>query len=143
MEEYGKRVNVYRGIWIAYICMFAFTVGAFALLFYTINRYFNHPLEVTINICLGYTGIIGALLTLICFFYAAAPGLLPAVGDRIRETRLLFGKVFCKNGFQWYWQRFVEDGGFLLWSFVPIFIFYACVAAYGITGFCNWYFAGK
>ena len=139
MEQYGKQINVYRGMWIAYICMFAFTAGAFALILYIITRYFDHPFNVSLNISLGYAGTIGALLTLICFFYAAAKDLLAALVDRIRETKELFGGIFNKNGFEWYKTRFIEDGGFVLWSFLPIFIAYVCIAAYGYVGFYNWY----
>ena len=50
MEVNGKRVNPYRGIWIAFIMMFVIPAIAFFLTYYATTNFFDHPFAVNINI---------------------------------------------------------------------------------------------
>ena len=139
MEEYGKQVNVYRGIWLAFVMSFVIPILAFSLVFYTVNRFFDHPLNITIDISLGYAGLCGCLFMLLCLFNNAAGDLWRALGERIRETRELFGGIFNKEGFKWYMQRFLEDGGPLIWIMLLMSLIYAGISAYGFINMYNWY----
>ena len=139
MEENAKHVNPYRGIWFGYLAMVAFPTAIFFLLYCVVDRYFDHPFIINVDIALGFAGAVGALTTLVCWFWGIGPVLFAALGERIRETRELFGGIFNKDGWKWYWSMFVEDGGFILWSFLPITLIFAAISAYGFIEFANWY----
>ncbi len=141
MEEQGRHVNPYHGIWFGYLAMVLFPTAVFILLYYIVDRYYDHPLMVNIHIALGFAGAVGALTTIICWFWGVGPSLFGALADRVRETKELFGGLHDKDGRKWYWTRFVEDGGFILWSFLPITLIFAAISAYGFISFANWYAA--
>ena len=139
MEEYGKQVNVYRGIWVAFVMSFVIPILAFGLVYYAVNRFFNHPTYINVDISLGYAGVAGSLFMLLCLFNNAAGDLWRALADRIRETKELFGGIFNKDGFKWYMQRFLEDGGPLIWILLLMSLIYAGIAVYGFVNMYNWY----
>lgn len=139
MEELGKHVNLYRGFWFAIIILILVPVSFFFIIFAVINHNFDHPFKTTLDISLALSGTAGALFALSCYFNGSTDGLFRAFIDRIVETRELFGKIFCKEGLKWYWSRFVEDGGFIVWGLFLFFLIYAGVAAYGYVGFISWY----
>ncbi len=138
MEQNGKKINIYRGIWIGALVQILVPIAAFFLLYAVIDRYFDHPKMVTIHICLAYTGIIGACFVGLCFFRGIGD-LFAAFLERIRETRELFGGIFNKDGFHWYMHKFLEDGGILIYVQILMILIYAAISVYGFVNFFNWY----
>ena len=141
MEENGKQVNVYRGIWLAFVMSFVIPTLAFLLVFYVVYNFFDHPFYIKIDISLGYAGAVGCLFMLLCLFNNAAGDLWRALADRIRETRYLFGGIFNKNGFKWYMSRFLEDGGPIIWIMFLMAGIYAAISVYGFVSMYNWFIA--
>lgn len=139
MEENGKHVNLYRGIWWAFIGMFTLPGACFGVFFAVIDAFFHHPLYITCDISLAFAGLVGVLFVIICLLAGLADGLFSGIGDRIAETREMFGGVFNKYGFKWYWQRFVDDGGIIFWTAILILLLYAGLSAYGFINFFIWY----
>lgn len=141
MEQNGKQVHLYRGIWFALISIIAVPVGIFFLLFAVINRYFDHPMVIKIDISLGFGGAIGCFYIITLFFAGHADDLLRAIGDRVTETREFYGGIFNKDGLKWYFSKFVEDGGIILWTLVLFALIYAGISVYGFYNFYIWYIA--
>ena len=139
MEENGKHVNLYRGIWLAFLGMFLLPGTCFGVFFAVINGFFHHPLYITFDISLAFAGLVGVLFVIICFLAGLADGLFGGIGDRISETREMFGGIFNKYGFKWYVQRFVDDCGIIFWAGILILLTYAFLSAYGFINFFAWY----
>ena len=139
MEVNGKRVNPYRGIWIAFIMMFVIPAIAFFLTYYATTHFFDHPFEVNINICLSVSGFVGVLFVLISLLSGDVRDIFLAFIDRVQETRVLFDGIFTKEGWKWYWRRFLDDGGIIFWVMILFLLFYAAIGIIGTIGFYNWY----
>ena len=139
MELNGKRVNLYRGMWAAILTMIVVPAIAFAIIFGVIYRFFAHPFNVTLYISLGFGGAVGALFVFSMFFSRVSEGLYDSIGDRIRETKEMFGGIFKKDGFKWYMTRFVEDGGIILIVLAVFTLIYAGISIYGFVQFGSWY----
>ena len=139
MEENGKRINLYRGVWLAVLGVLLLPGVCFGIFFAVINAFFHHPLYITCDISLAFSGLIGVLFVLICFLAGYGDGLFGSIADRISETRMMFGGLFNRYGMRWYWQRFVDDGGILLWGGILFLLGYAALSAYGFIGFFTWY----
>lgn len=139
MEQLGKRVNMYRGIWFAYIAAFLFPAIVFTLFYVIINKFFDHPKIITVYISLAFSGIFGFLYMMITFFHGLADDIFLAFTERVRETRELFGGYFTKLGFKYYSRKFVEDGGIIFWTMLLIMLAFAGISAYGFVKFFEWY----
>lgn len=133
MEAQGKKINIYRGIWISFIAMISFPTGAFFLLYAIIDRYFDYPQIVTINYCLALAGAIGFFFCLICLLTGFIKDLFAALIDRIRETREFYDRIFSKEGLKWYFLRFKEDGGIIIWIFFLITLIFLGISIYGFV----------
>ena len=139
MEENGKRVNPNRGMWAGYLSCVIVPAIFITLIFVVVNRFFDHPFEITLDIALGLGGICGACYIGICCLVGVTDGLVAALFERIRETREMYDSPFEKEAIKWYWTKFYEDGGIILWAMVFFFLLYAAIATYGIVNFVNWY----
>ena len=123
MEELGKHVNPYRGLLICFIVMIAAPVAGFLI----IQRYMD------IYLAIGLSGTIGFCFTVICWICGFLRGLFQALIDRVRETRDFYGGIFNKEGFKWYFTRFFEDGGIIIYLFFLLMLTYVGLAIFGFV----------
>ncbi len=118
MEENGRNVSVYRGIWICFVVMIASPV----IPYFILRQYMD--LNMTIALC----ATIGFCFTNIVWLVGFLNSFFKAFIDRIRETNELFGGFFTKEGFKWYWRRFIDDGAIIVYLFFLVLFAFAAVA---------------
>ena len=132
MEENGKKINLYRGIWIAFTAMFVLPILTFILFYFILNIF---------SLALALSSLIGFLFGVSCWIAGFTKDLFAAFKDRVRETHELFDGIFTKDGFKWYFGRFIEDGGIVLWLFFLIIIAFGVVSAISFIDVYNTYLA--
>lgn len=138
MEHYGKKERPYRGMIIPYIVMLCVPVIVYFLCYNVMKGSYMTDEKALVYSSLFFSGLVGIFFGLLCFGRGLNHDFFSKFVDRVKETHELFG-LFTKDGFKYYFDCFIRDGGPLFYIFVLVELIYVFICLFGLFNFLDWY----
>ena len=138
MEHYGKEKKLYHGIVIPFILIVLVPIVLFILFRFVITQFVYYEDMIANYMAMTFTGIVTFLIYLYFIFWGFIHDLFIAMIDRIKDVFEFFD-FGSKEAFDWYFYRFKQDGGIILWLYLLIFAANIVMCLFGAFSFFNWY----